>query len=67
MSRNPKGIDIPWIFVILSFISGAWPVGLILILLRELPIGKTSAQVSAGAANQSVSKKTASAKKKKDM
>lgn len=66
MSRNPKGIDIPWIFVILSFISGAWPVGLILILLRELPIGKTSAQVSAGAVNQSASKKTASAKKKKD-
>lgn len=65
MSNNPKGINIPWIFVVLSFVFGAWPLGLILIVLRELPIGKTVAQVSADVASQSASRKSASAKKKK--
>ena len=66
MSRNPKGIDIPWIFVILAFISGAWPIGLVLLLLRELPIGKGMSQTSANAADQMTAKKTAAPKKKKE-
>ena len=66
VSRNPKGIDIPWILIILLFMSGAWPIGLILLILRELPIGKVPAQTSATAASQSAPKKKASAKKKKD-
>ena len=66
VSRNPNGIDIPWILIILLFMSGAWPIGLILLILRELPIGKVPAQTSATAASQSAPKKKASAKKKKD-
>ena len=65
MSRNPKGFDIPWFFVIVAFMSGAWPVGVLLLVLRELPIGKAAAAVSAAAASQSEGQKKAPAKKKK--
>ena len=66
MSRKPKGVDIPWILIVFLFLSGAWPIGLLLLILRELPIGKTSTQTSASAASQSTSSKTTSAKKKKE-
>jgi hypothetical protein len=66
VSRKPKGIDIPWFLIAFLFLSGAWPIGLFLLVLRELPIGKTSAQTSASAASQSTSSKTTSAKKKKE-
>lgn len=66
MSRNPKGFDIPWILIVVLFLSGAWPIALLLLLLRELPIGKGASQTSAGAASQSAPKKTTVAKKKKE-
>ena len=66
MSRKPKGIDIPWILIVFLFLSGAWPIGLLLLILRELPIGKTSTQTSASAASQEAPKKTTAAKKKKE-
>ena len=65
MSRNPKGFDIPWFFVIVAFMSGAWPVGVLLLVLRELPIGKAAAAVSAAAASQSEGQKKGSCQKEK--
>ena len=68
MSRKPKGIDIPWIFIILAFVFGAWPIGVVLVLLRELPISTSAAdttQNSAKAADVNAEKKSRSAPKKK--
>lgn len=39
MSRKPKGFNIPWIFIVLPFVFGAWPIGILLAVLRELPLG----------------------------
>ena len=36
MSRKPKGIDIPWFLIAFLFLSGAWPIGLFLLVLRSL-------------------------------
>lgn len=50
MSRKPKGIDIPWIFIILAFVFGAWPIGVVLVLLRELPISTSAADTTQNSA-----------------
>ena len=34
MSNTPKGRNIPWILIVLSFVFGVWPLGVILIVLR---------------------------------
>ena len=68
MSRSPKGVNIPWIFIILAFVFGAWPIGVVLVLLRELPIGISAAETtqnSAKAADVSADKKSRPAPKKK--
>ena len=34
MSNTPKGRNIPWILIVLSFVFGVWPLGVVLIVLR---------------------------------
>lgn len=43
MSQKPKGFNIPWIFIVLPFVFGAWPIGILLAILRELPLGNRPA------------------------
>ena len=70
MSKKPKGLNIPWVVIILSFVFGVWPLGVALTLLRVLPLNGSSSSAtvssqtrttSAETANEQVKQQTASA------
>lgn len=52
MSKKPQGINIPWILIILSFVFGAWPLGVVLTLLRVLPLNSSSGRTSNSSSTQ---------------
>lgn len=55
MSKESKGLNIPWIVIILSFVFGLWPLGVALTLLRVLPLngsGSSSASQTQSAQTQ---------------
>lgn len=67
MSQKPKGFNIPWIFIVLPFIFGAWPIGVLLAVLRELPLGsRPSASESSQTTEKTAHKKAKTTSAPKD-
>ena len=50
-------MNIPWVFIVLAFVFGAWPIGVVLALLREVPVGNQSSAAETQKANESTTNK----------